>query len=59
MQEALSRAQPAFSMPTADVDRHAAFGRRSGHRRASTNIEIILHFRSASFYVARHVIKLG
>ena len=29
VQEALSRAQPAFAMPTADIDRHAAFGRLS------------------------------
>jgi hypothetical protein len=31
MGEALSRAQPAFAVPTADVDGHAAFGRRSVH----------------------------
>jgi hypothetical protein len=32
MQKALSSAQQAFAMPTADVDRHAAFGHRSGHQ---------------------------
>src|SRR5262249_19677639 len=35
MQEALSGAQQAFAVPTADVDRHAGFGRRSGHQGAT------------------------
>jgi hypothetical protein len=35
VQEALSRAQPAFAMPTADIDRHASFSRRSGHQRTN------------------------
>jgi cytochrome c peroxidase len=29
----LSNAQQALAMPTADVDRHAGFGRRPRHRR--------------------------
>jgi hypothetical protein len=41
MQEAIANAQQAFAMPTADVDRHAAFGRRSSHQGTSPNIEII------------------
>ena len=31
----VATSQTKVSMPTADVDRHAGFGRRSGHRRAS------------------------
>jgi hypothetical protein len=37
MGEALSTAQPAFAMPTADIYRHTAFGGRSGHQRTSLN----------------------
>jgi hypothetical protein len=37
VQEAFSRAQPAFAMPTADVDRHAAFSRGSRHQRTYRN----------------------
>jgi hypothetical protein len=41
MQKALSSAQQAFAMPTADINRHASFSFRSGHRRASTNISSV------------------
>jgi hypothetical protein len=58
MQEAFARAQQALAMPTADIDRHAAFGGPLRHQIAPQNYEINWQLGPSFFEIARHAITM-